>query len=614
MTGSVALDTFSLVADDEPPGVPEGRRLWLGRVARMAMPVVGLVIGIMSLRGADASKIGPYGLVQALPMGYYAGLALTLLSFPFIWCARRPSRLEFPLAIIVQVVLLHGAPAIVETLPRFPSAWLLAGFTNFVSDQGRVLPLVDARFSWPSMFAGVAILGRAGGMASAVSLLKWWPVVLDVLCIPPLYLIAKKLLHDPKRALLAVWLFPLANWVGQDYFSPQAVAFLLYLVLLCVVIGPLGARVPMLWRKAWVRKSRGPVPAPKERTFRQIVVLFTTLLVLTVALATGHQLTPIFAVITILALSLSGRTSLRAFVFLMGTITLAWICYGAFSFWAGHTSKLFGGLGDVGGNVASSVSSRLGGSHAHHIVTRLRLLFAAGIWGLATLGLILGRRLKSDRLSLAVLMFAPFSILVAQSYGGEGGLRVYLISLPGALCLMAMAVTAFRGGPRARDVMGTSPAFRPGLVHAAAVLALTGLMVPLFLISRWGNELYEETRPNEMVAVEALYKMAPPGATLLAMDSHIPWRFTDVDRYDYRSTSFTDFATGDIGAIQHHFTSNPAGGFLIITTAQIEFGIENYGLPPDWAQTLEAKLTGTGHFKLVYENPDARIYRYEGPT
>ena len=50
------------------------------------------------------------------------------------------------------------------------------------------------------------------------------------------------LTRDRRVVWLGAWLFFVANWVGQDYFSPQAFAFFLYLVLLGVVVRWLGAR------------------------------------------------------------------------------------------------------------------------------------------------------------------------------------------------------------------------------------------------------------------------------------------------------------------------------------------------------------------------------------
>ena len=85
---------------------------------------------------------------------------------------------------------------------------LHARFTNYVANTGRVLPKVDARFSWPSFFTGMAVLDRTGGLANAILLIRWWPIFINLLYLPPLYLLLTLLLHDKKKVMLAVWLFP----------------------------------------------------------------------------------------------------------------------------------------------------------------------------------------------------------------------------------------------------------------------------------------------------------------------------------------------------------------------------------------------------------------------
>jgi len=371
--------------------------------------------------------------------------------------------------------------------------------------------------------------------------------------------------------------------------------------VLVIVVGPFGVRERWFWRRAVATEDERPA----RLGLRQVAILLAGMLIVTIALASGHQLTPIFAAISVLALSLAGRTSLRAFIAIMGTITLAWICYGAFSFWSGHIDKVFGGLGQVGANLSATATSRVVGSEAHRWVTRIRLLDAAAIWGLAALGFALSGRLRGDRVGAGVAMVAPFAVLAVQSYGGEGGLRVFLMSLPGALCLLALLLTSFPRGDATAGRLG------PRAWQAAAVFALTALLVPVFLIARWGNESYEYTRPTEFQAVQRLYDMAPPGSTLVAMDLHVPWMSQDVGTYDFKSSGFENFASGNISAVEDEFQSSP-NGFLIITTGQIEFGEQTHGLPPDWGTKLESSLVSSGKFKLVYHNPDARIYRYEG--
>jgi hypothetical protein len=602
------------------PGMESGRRFGLGhpavaRTARLLLPMVGLAVGVGGLVRAQQSSIGAYGLIQALPVAYFIGLGLVIVSFPFTWSADRLSRAELVVELVALTLLLQGAASFVEAEPRFPSAWLLAGFTGYVDTHGKVLALTDARFSWPSFFAGVALLGRTGSVPSFIFLLKWWPVVIDLLCLPPLFILARFVLGDERRAAVAVWLFPFVNWVGQDYFSPQSIAFLLYMVVLVLVLGPFGGRFPPIWRWRTTQELGSPsAPAESERAgvpFGRSLMLLVILGLLTLALATGHQLTPVFAVEVVALLAIVGRTRLRVFSAWMAVVTLGWICYGAIAFWAGHPEKVFGRLGRVGGNVSSSLVQRVGGTDAHRLLTETRVGVAALIWGLAVVGAVVARRSPQDRLSPLIIMLAPLLVLIVQSYGGEGGLRVYLVSLPGAISLIALLLT-FKRIPGKRLPDGADPtSFKPGWVNSVAVLVLTGMLVPIFFLARWGNELYEQVPTEELAGVNALYRLAPAGSTLLAMDSHLPWRSVSIIDYNYVSSNLAEFVHADVGGMEHLLQKNPVGGFVIVTAGQIAYATQTNGLAPDWNVQVESAMTASGHFAIVYQNTNTRIYRYE---
>ena len=225
----------------------------------------------------------------------------------------------------------------------------------------------------------------------------------------------------------------------------------------------------------------------------------------------------------------------------------------------------------------------------------MRLLFTASIWLVAVVGLIVSRRSNADRRSAAILMAAPFFVLAGQSYGGEGGLRIYLFALPGVLCLVVLALTVTAKWPR--------------IVMTGLAIAL---LFPGFLVARWGNELSEMTRPAEIAGVRALYRIAPQGSTIVSITPQISWRFTDIGNYDYEPDNLDEFVFGSASAIAGRIGPNPHGGFVIITTAQLLYGEQAYGLRPDWGEGVEASLERSGLFRLVYDNPDTQIYEYEG--
>jgi hypothetical protein len=54
--------------------------------------------------------------------------------------------------------------------------------------------------------------------------------------LPALVFLFGGLTRDRRLVWLSCWIFYIANWVGQDYFSPQAFAYLQYLLLLGIVL------------------------------------------------------------------------------------------------------------------------------------------------------------------------------------------------------------------------------------------------------------------------------------------------------------------------------------------------------------------------------------------
>src|SRR5690606_39710902 len=88
----------------------------------------------------------------------------------------------------------------------------------------------------------------------------------------PLLLIYRTFTEDRRLIWTGVWLFFVANWVGQDYFSPQSVAFALHLGVLAVVLRRYG-------RSGGARR-RG------QAVWTAVIVVMVTAIVI------SHQLTP----------------------------------------------------------------------------------------------------------------------------------------------------------------------------------------------------------------------------------------------------------------------------------------------------------------------------------
>jgi hypothetical protein len=606
----------------DPATLPDagGSRRWLryGRVVDglvWSTPAVALLVGVTSLVASSPDDIGRFGLVQALRPELYACLALLTASFVTVLLVR-PSAPGILLAahVVVLVVLLHGAATILEPLPRFPSAWLHVGFADYIARTGQTLPELDARMSWPGFFALAAMVTRAAGLRDAMPLLGWTPVAFNLLYGVAVYLIARNTTSDRRASWLAVWLFYPANWVGQDYFAPQALDYLFYLIVLVVLLlwfRP--SRLERLERGRWLRNpgwrrladpllraARLP-PAPMQhepRTGqlppRQRVGLMLALTTIFLASTVSHQLTPPTMIASVAMLVVVDRCSVRQLPLLLAVILAGYVSYLTVAYWSGHLVDLLGSLGQVGKTVSSSTTARVQGDAAHQLVSRARLLLTIAVWCIAGAGAWRRLRRGAGDLALLGLAVAPFLVILLQSYGGEVLLRVYLFVLPPMAVLLA-GVLLPAGTPR-----------RPGLTAVLAGLLTVGL-IGAFYLTRYGNEIFEQVRPADVDAVNWLYRRAPPGSTLVAVTSNVPWRFEKVEQYEYTPLS-DDLGPQELNVIEHEMATNPRGAFLIMSKGQNVYAESYFGRPSGWGERLEDQLLRSSRFRLVYRNAEAMVF------
>lgn len=537
-------------------------------------------LGMLSLLGVDTGAMSALGLASVLPLVYLVSLVAVAASFPFL-ARSGQSRASFVAGIVTLTFLLHGAPALAEALPRFPTAYLHVGFTDFTAAGGELLPEMDARYNWPGFFAAVGMLTNAVSLPTSMVLLKWWPVAANLAYLLPARIVAGEILQSRVRVRTALWLFVLLNWVGQDYFSPQSVGLLLYLTAIAVILR---------------YRRRGDIVLDRQGRGR-LLASAGILVLLTAALAVEHQLTPIVAVFAAGGLFLLGGYRGRYLLPALIAIVLGWVSFGAVDYWVGHSEQLLGNFGDFFGNVQTSVGGRVVGSPEHLMVVRLRMVTALAVWSVAALGVVHAFRVRMPaRVALVVLLVAPFGVLLGQAYGGEALLRVYAFSLLPSV----IAISALASPQLARR--------RVTAVVCAAALAASSL---LFLITRWGNESYEMTRTAELAAVEWLYREAPPGATFVSVTPTVPWRHRRIADLRYSPYNMSEFALLDIDQIRAAAATNksPQPTYVLVTLAQFAYAQQVHGLPDGWGPALVSVLKEAPDMECVYQSDGAWVFQ-----
>jgi hypothetical protein len=213
--------------------------------------LVGLFLWILSVRSADFFNMGALGLVSVLNWMYFLALIVVVIGFvlELLRTSLRPGRLTFLLAVLV--VIIYGTASAVEPVAGITDSWIHAGFIQYIVQHGHPLNGYDARFSWPGGFSLGAVLVSWVGKSNAYSFLRWFPLVIELSYLAPLIVIAKNAGVSRRAGWLGVALYYATNWIFQDYFSPQALNYLFFLVVIAAVLACWRPRSPAAGRSTF---------------------------------------------------------------------------------------------------------------------------------------------------------------------------------------------------------------------------------------------------------------------------------------------------------------------------------------------------------------------------
>jgi hypothetical protein len=585
-----------------------------------------LVCWAVALSTLDLRRVGDYGLVPVLPVSYYAALVALVASFAIAVVRRRTPTWLLTLHVVALIVLVHGTLAVAYDAPRYAWVYKHVGVVDHIIQHGQVDRSVDVYHNWPGMFALAALATELAGGTSPLPLVAWAQLGFGLLNLAALVFVFRSLALDRRLVWVGAWIFFAANWVGQEYFSPQALTFFLSLVLLGVCLrwlraGPgdprpagdpgrerlagLVHRGRRLIRRAGQGLSAAPPVTREERAVATGIVL-----VLFAAIATSHQLTPWVVVATVTVLAALRRCRPRALPAVLALLAVGWV-------WLAYpylvNLDVFGDFGRLAGN--GQVVDLANQSEGRVFVATVARALTAAVWLLAVVGGI--RHWRSGRRRgghwgrvVAALALVPFSTVVAQSYGGEILFRAYLFSLPWTAFLAAGAFFPHRGAGR-RPV--------PAARTAAALTAAGGLLVGGLLVAYFGLERANHIRSGEVAAARRFYQVARPGSFLMLVASNFPTRldasYPRHPGFSYDPSllalpRFQDRMLGpaDVPAVVRELSSYP-DAYLMVSTSQAAHA-ELFDLaPPGAVDRLKRALLASPRFRVVYRNDDATLFR-----
>jgi hypothetical protein len=575
--------------------------------------VVGSVFCTAGALRIDPDALGDLGIVTVMAWQSWVGLGLLVIGFS-VSLTGTVHRTILPwLFLLALMAALHLAPAYAYGTLRYSWAWKHIGIVDYIVRNGsldRSAAYLPAYHNWPGFFIACAWIAErfSAGPLDIAKVAAYSPPVFAALYLLVLHALFLKITRDRRLVFLAQFVFLGGNWIGQDYFSPQAATYLLYLIAMLLCLGPLQKPAPVPGdRGGWLMVTlpaffaRGlpsvPVRAGTVTTLTATIVL----LVIIGIIAASHQLTPL-----ILASSLTGLALIRrvdpgfavfAFVFIV-----AWNLYFAAPFVSRSIADELATFGDAFINATEKLADLREISRDQVVVSIVSRTLTASIMALGVIGF--WRRLRTGHVDgpLLVMLGAPLPVFVMTSYGGEAIFRVYLFMLPPLAFLTAATVYPSRS--------------RGGSLLCPLVVMVAGcLLVAGFLISNNGKDMQYRFRPTEVDAAAWLYSHAPEGTLLIEGARNYPSQFINYENITYvaianESSQSHREILDNPAAVFDRWLSDPKwkAGFVILTRSQRAY-VETQGVMPQGSLDHLAKsLSASPRFKIVYRNADAIIF------
>ena len=577
-------------------------------------PVAAVVLWAWSLTTTDATGLPEYGLITRLPWPFWAGLTLVVVSA--VGLTQAPRLRHGPLFAHLGVLLamLYGTTAALEDAPRYTYTYKHIAISQYIELYGSVDKSIDIYHRWPGFFSLSAWFSQTAGLLDPTSYAAWAELYFTGLDALVVWAAVHALTRSTRTAWQATVLFTVTNWVGQDYYSPQAFGYLLMLgiLLACLLAlraepGPLGHWVERrMVRLCRVRTDGEPAPVSRLRggTVGRIVGL---VVLLDAVLAASHQLTPYVLLLQLTPLVLCGYVRPWWVLVAAGTATVGYLIPN-YDF----VVNTFGILTSAD-PLANATSKTAEGTptFALNLIQYLALASLICCFVLCLVGIVRRARrgLLQDATMLGFLAFTPVLTLGAQSYGGEARLRVFLYALPW-LCAGVTWAWSPLGEPRRGLHL---------LFPTTITVGLTVCFVAFFL----GREDLNQLSKGEVGAAAYLFDPATvqPGAVVVLTAPNFPARYGPLyfrlARADLPALSEGPFAkrpllfpsNNDVAAAAAVIRQqNANGGYLVFSQGQ-EAWARDYQLYPNFAlPALEGAVAQSPLFTLVYDEPTARVY------
>ncbi|HEX3032009.1 MAG TPA: hypothetical protein VHS59_07165 [Bacillota bacterium] len=437
--------------------------------------LIGFVLFLISILSVRKLVIGPLGLVHSLPLTYYFSICCILCS-GFLTIGLRA---EKGLRQFVNYLLLLSAlwlvPMLLEGTPRFASTYKTIGFIEYIYREGTLNPTNWELFyhNWPGLPVWAAVFWLVTGINTLYPVAQYYPFFLHLGMAGVFFWLFRK--AAPRGSINSWYLggvvYLLANFINQDYLSPQSFAYFLLMIFFTLIID----------RQRWLAN-------PDYCTGYKLI-----LLILTSAIVISHFLSSLVAVTTLFIFSYSEKRVFLKLAILSLIILAAWLVFGANTYMEAHFTTHLRTALDPFKSWHANIDNRVQGSPEHILVNKVRILYTAAFAITGLLGWLYGRSCgnQAERRDYTQIAIACIVGAGTFNYGGESFIRVYLfLLLPIAYCFL-------------------------GFLHKTKLTPVLFIFFmlasPLNLIAHYGSEQVDYVSPGIIQGSDFLARNSPGG-------------------------------------------------------------------------------------------------------
>jgi hypothetical protein len=561
-----------------PAAYGPGARLdyWLAGV-----PVVAAALWVLSMWGLDPYTMGELGLVSLFSPLTVAALVVLCLG---VLLALHWNVAEWLLALhlITFLALIHGTPALLYGTLRYSWSYKHVGIVDYILRTGTVDPNIGVGgiyHNWPGFFAGSALLTEAAGASDALQIATWAPLAFNLLNLVVLRYLFRGLTRNSRLVWLALWIFFIITWVGQDYFAPQAMAYVLYLACIGLL----------------VRRS---ISMPVIASFVVVVS----------AVAASHQITPMMLIIAVTALVLMRRTPGWYLPVIAVGVTAAWGLLAARSYTVPGLQDIVNSFGQPVANASETLDKAIVTSGSRLIVVwggRAVVLIATAV---ALVGAWRSWRARGLGVTAALLMALPAGLIMITGFGGEVLFRSFLFAAPFIAFLAAAACLPRDGrGMPVKNLLLTT--------------LLTAVLLPGFLVGYYGKEQQNYFTQAEVEAAAWVDDHARPGSLLVEGSRNYPTQFRNYERFIYvpidrePEQSYTNLLSDPADRLENWLRDPRYTDAYVLITRSQKIAVDTHqSMPPGSLDRIETALRRSPAFRVAHATTDATVFVLADPA